>query len=80
MRSGFVCLPPGHDVGSHSTEDSEELIIALSGEGELVLDGAGSLRLGVNHVAYVPPRTRHNVFNKGAHELRYVYVAARIVG
>ena len=56
------------------------MIVVLSGEGELATEGGPPLPLARHRVAYVPPRTRHNVLNKGAHELRYVYVAARIGG
>ena len=34
MRSGLVVLFPGDDVGEHSTENCEEIVIVLEGQGE----------------------------------------------
>jgi quercetin dioxygenase-like cupin family protein len=39
IRSGMVTLAPGKDVGWHSTEKYEELLIVLDGEGKLLAKG-----------------------------------------
>jgi len=78
MRSGMVTLAPGQDVGAHSTENYEELLIVLDGAGELNAAGSAvSIRKG--QVAYNQPRTIHNVKNTGTIPLRYIYVVAKAV-
>jgi quercetin dioxygenase-like cupin family protein len=77
MRSGLVTLAPGKDVGTHSTEDYEEMIIILEGQGELEAEGAGRRAIGAGQVAYNPPDTRHNVINTGDGPLRYIYVVSK---
>ena len=39
LRSGCVILEPGKSVGKHSTNEYEELIVPLEGQGELQVDG-----------------------------------------
>jgi glyoxylate utilization-related uncharacterized protein len=65
LRSGLVQLAPGEAVGDHSTGRKEELIIVLEGEGELKLNGTGSLPISRSSAAYCPPDTEHNVVNTG---------------
>jgi quercetin dioxygenase-like cupin family protein len=77
MRSGLVVLSPGSSVGVHSTEDFEELVIGLEGQGEMQITGQDSLAIGVGVAVYCPPETEHNVVNTGADPLRYVYVVAK---
>lgn len=79
LRSGFVTLPPGADVGVHSTENYEELIIVLNGRGELEVEGQDLIKLKKGQIAYNPPQTRHNVYNTGKIPLRYIYVIAKAI-
>jgi len=76
LCSGLVTLAPGVECGEHTTGAHEELIICLSGEGEIQAEGLGRARLAAGHMAYNPPDTRHNVRNTGAVALRYVFVVA----
>jgi quercetin dioxygenase-like cupin family protein len=76
LRSGLVQLLPGEDVGDHSTDQKEELIIVLEGEGALKLNGTDALSISRGAVAYCPPDTEHNVVNTGVGMLRYVYVVS----
>jgi mannose-6-phosphate isomerase-like protein (cupin superfamily) len=76
MRAGMVTLGPGEECGRHSTEDHEELLIILEGQGEAELEGHGGFALEAGHVAYIPPGTFHNVHQRGDGPLRYVYVVA----
>jgi mannose-6-phosphate isomerase-like protein (cupin superfamily) len=80
MRSGFVSLQPGQNVGSHSTRNNEELLVILDGSGEVDLEGVGRRRIHKSCVAYIPPHTRHDVFNTSSEPLRYVYVVSRCGG
>jgi quercetin dioxygenase-like cupin family protein len=76
LRSGLVILEPGKDVGEHSTENYEELIIVLDGHGELEVESAGRIPIKKGQIAYNPPQTKHNVFNTSSDPLRYIYVIA----
>lgn len=77
MQSGLVTLQPGQDVGSHNTENYEELIVVLEGDGEVETDGFGRRKISKQQVAYNPPHTQHNVYNTGSKPLRYIYIVAK---
>jgi quercetin dioxygenase-like cupin family protein len=77
MRSGYVTLQPGKDVGTHSTEDFEEIIIIIEGHGELETEGSGRKAIGAGQIAYHPPDTRHNVINTDDKPLKYIYVVSK---
>ena len=79
MRSGLVTLAPGKDVGLHSTEKNEEMLVILEGQGEVELEGFGRMQIAASRTAYVPPKTRHNVFNTGTGPLKYIFVVSRAV-
>ncbi|NLI17157.1 MAG: cupin domain-containing protein [candidate division Zixibacteria bacterium] len=74
LRSGHVILQPGESVGEHSTNNYEELVIALSGNGEIEAEGLGRMKFGEGQVAYNPPNTKHNVINTGNEPFEYIYV------
>ena len=76
MRSGLVVLAPGKSVGKHSTEQNEELLVVLEGQGEMTFRDGSKLPVRANSALYCPPQTEHNVTNTGAGPLRYVYVVA----
>jgi mannose-6-phosphate isomerase-like protein (cupin superfamily) len=80
MRSGRVFLEPGKACGQHSTKDHEELLVFLTGRGELQIgepaQHAVPLVVGAGRVAYIPPRTLHDVRNAGDTPLIYIYCVA----
>ena len=76
MRSGFVRLQPGATVGWHTTEQHEEALVILRGQGEALIDGQANQAFIAPAFAYIPPTTRHNVLNTGEEPLEYVYVVA----
>ena len=78
MRSGRVYLPPGQACGQHSTGDNEEVLVFLSGLGELLIGENGSFQVGQGKVSYIPPHTTHNIKNTGADPLIYIYCVAPI--
>lgn len=82
MRSGRVYLEPGKSCGQHSTKDHEELLVFLSGEGELVTGEGGqeAFAVAAGRVCYIPPRTLHDVRNTGGEPLRYIYCVAPAAG
>lgn len=77
MRSGFVVLAPGKSVGKHSTQQNEEVLVVLEGEGEMTFRDGSKLPVEASHAVYCPPETEHNVTNTGTQPLWYVYIVAR---
>jgi len=73
MRSGRVYLAPGKDCGLHSTKTNEELLVFLSGNGQLMIGEKDRLEVGIGKVSYIPPYTDHNVINTGSEPLLYIY-------
>jgi len=76
MKSGLVQLAHGRSVGKHSTGQHEEILVVLSGIGEMTFADGSRLPVEGGHALYCPPETEHNVTNTGSDELRYVYVVA----
>lgn len=79
MRSGLVALKPGEEVGSHNTENYEECVIILEGNGEIESAGLSRRKIGYGQVAYNPPQTQHNIINTGDKPLRYIYIVAKAI-
>jgi mannose-6-phosphate isomerase-like protein (cupin superfamily) len=77
MRSGFVKLMPGESVGLHNTGENEELVVTLSGTGELQNPGYEPLPIHSNCVLYNPPNTPHDVVNTGSEPLCYIYIVSK---
>lgn len=73
LRSGYVLLEPGEDVGEHKTEGGEELIIVMDGTAE-VFCGGETETVHAPAVVLIPAHTIHNVKNKSEDLLKYVYV------
>ena len=80
MRSGRVYLEPGRACGQHSTKDREELLVFLSGRGELLIGEKDRFQVGQGKVCYIPPQTPHDVKNTGAEPLVYVYCVTPVGG
>ena len=78
MRSGKVYLAPGRACGRHSTKDREELLVLLSGAGEVLIGENESFQIGRGKVCYIPPQTPHDVRNTGDEPLIYVYCVAPV--
>jgi len=76
IDSGFVFLSPGESVGEHSTENFEEVVVFLEGEGKAVIESEG-LAVSRGRVLYVPPETKHDIVNTGSEPLRYVYIVTK---
>ena len=78
MRSGRVYLAPGESCGQHSTEQHEELLVFLSGQGQILIGQKDSFQIGQGKVCYIPPETVHDIKNIGAEPLTYIYCVAPI--
>ena len=77
MRSGFVTLQPGENVGSHNTGEHEELLVILDGKGEIDAQGLGKKEVAGGMVVYIPPKNQHNVFCAGSGPFKYIYVVSK---
>lgn len=75
MKVGRVYLAPGADCGLHSTEDKEETLVFLAGEGTALVAGQ-KLAVGKDKVCYIPPQTQHNILNTGTEPLIYIFCVA----
>lgn len=75
LRSGYVLLEPGEEVGEHKTEGGEELIVVMDGSAELLCGGEVET-IHAPAVVLIPAHTLHNVKNKSKSPLKYVYVVA----
>ena len=78
IRSGCVILRENESIGEHSTEEREEVIIALRGSGELYIKGSEKLKIEEDVALYIPPGTIHDVKNTGKGILRYIYVSSPV--
>lgn len=80
MRSGRVYLSPGKACGRHSTKGHEEILVFLTGRGELLIGEEDCFEVGRGKVCYIPPQTIHDVRNTGAEALTYIYCVAPVGG
>ena len=64
----------------NSTENKKEVLVFLSGQGELLIGENGSFQVGQDKVSYIPPHTAHDVKNIGSEPLIYIYCIAPIAG
>lgn len=79
MKSGRVYLQAGQECGQHSTEDREEMLIFLAGQGKAIIgEQQDDLEVGIGKVAYIPPYTIHNIKNTGSEPLIYIYCVASV--
>ena len=77
MKSGRVYLDPGQDCGVHSTENKEEQLVFLQGQGTAEI-GAEKLAVGAGKICYIPPQTEHNIVNTGTEALIYIFCVAPV--
>ncbi|MBC8456550.1 MAG: cupin domain-containing protein [Bacteroidales bacterium] len=77
MHSGLVTLKTGQSVGTHNSEEYEEIIVFLEGEGEMIITNGETLKVGHGMIAYCPPHTEHNLIAIGSTPLKYIYIAAK---
>jgi len=77
MKSGRVYLEPGTSCGVHSTEDKEEQLVFLSGNGTAKIAGE-EFAVGKGNICYIPPHTEHNIINTGTEPLVYVFCVAPV--
>ena len=75
--SGIVTLLPNTSGELHCTDEYEEIIIALEGQGQLKITNQKSLSINFGKIAFVPQNTEHQMFNSGKENFKYIYVATK---
>lgn len=75
--SGVVTMEPNKSGHKHNTEIYEEMIVVLSGQGQVRITNDKPLDLKYGNIAFIPPNTEHQVFNTGLINLKYVYIATK---
>lgn len=78
IKAGHVILNPGENIGLHSTKDREEILIILKGKGKAYVDKKTPLSISENHILYIPPKTGHDIHNKGTGVLEYVFITSAV--
>ena len=76
MKSGHVILKEGEEIGEHSTNDLEEALVILKGNGRLIINNEDAIDFESETVLYVPPGTIHNVKNAGKGMLEYIFITS----
>lgn len=78
IKSGHVVLKKGQECGRHNTQEREEILVIIKGNGAVEIDGQKPLKIKAPAVCYIPPQAWHNVKNNSSKVLDYVYVTAPI--
>ena len=78
LRSGYVRLKPKEEIGHHSTESKEEVLVILEGKAKVCFDRNPSILSAGNSFVYIPPHTGHNVINVGNTVLKYIYIVTPV--
>jgi len=77
LHSGYVVLGPDEEVGEHTTEEGEELIVVVEGKAEVISEGHAE-SVEAPSVVLVTAHTIHNVMNRSVTLLRYVYIVVHL--
>ncbi len=76
LRSRWVVLGPGKEVGEHTTGDREEVVVFVSGSA--LVEAAGEREeVEAPAAVFFPRNTPHNIKNIGQDPLIYAYVVKR---
>ncbi|MBI4354209.1 MAG: cupin domain-containing protein [Candidatus Omnitrophica bacterium] len=77
LKSRSVRLSPGQEIGWHSTDDREELILVIRGAVSLQMrDRRRSISLSAGRAVFIPAGAWHRVVNHSRRQAHYVYVTA----
>ena len=77
LHSGYVVLEPSKEVGEHTAEGGEELIVIVDGKAEIISGGHADMA-EAPCVVLIPAHTVHNVRNRSETLLRYVYAVVAV--
>ncbi len=75
IKSGFVVLHQGEEMGEHVTENKEEVIYIIEGTATVIVSGNTDYA-SAGSMIYIPPHTPHNVKNESEEAVKYIYVVS----
>jgi len=75
IKAGRVSLLSGEEVGEHSTEKKEEIIIVLKGTATIILEEE-TIELGEGKTHFISEGKKHNIKNNHTTDLEYIYVVS----
>ena len=78
LKSGYVILKHGEEVGEHRTDDREEMLISLQGRASITCESE-TVEVDAISVVYIPRNARHNVMNKSSCDLKYIYLVTSVI-
>lgn len=73
IKSGYVVLHKGEEIGEHTTDDKEEILYIIEGEATVIVEGNKEY-VEAESMIYIPPNKLHNVLNEADEDLKYIYV------
>jgi mannose-6-phosphate isomerase-like protein (cupin superfamily) len=69
----LMTLQPGEEIGEEVHQGNDQVLLAVGGSGESVLEGA-KRPFSTGYLVVVPAGTRHNFINTGSQPLRLVTI------
>jgi quercetin dioxygenase-like cupin family protein len=75
IKAVRVLLSPGEEVGEHSTEKREEIIIILRGIATVIVEGK-TIKLEEGKIHFIGEGKKHNIKNEHTADLEYIYVVS----
>ena len=75
IKSGYVLLHKGEEVGEHETIDKEEVIYIIEGEATVTIEGNREMA-EAGSMLYIPPHKKHNIKNESDEVVKYIYVVS----
>lgn len=75
IKSGYVILHTGEEIGEHITDKKEEVIYIVEGEAKITIEGVEEYAESGSMI-YIPPQKKHNVKNESDENLKYIYVTS----
>lgn len=77
LKAGRVTLRPGENVGAHTTENKEEILVILEGTATVLEEGnTTTITRGETH--YIKKEQEHDVRNDGEATLTYLYIVNQL--
>ena len=78
IKAGHVALKPGEQIGEHSTDGKEEVIIILKGRGVAIIGKKNILNIDKDVVLYIRPDINHDIKNTGSESLEYIFITSKV--
>jgi len=77
LSSGVVHLNEGEEIGLHSTEEGEEIVVILSGKGTVMVNNE-EFPISADDILYFGPQTEHNIKARKKGRIHYVYIYSKL--